>query len=240
MRLNDKVAIITGGSRGIGKSIAQCFLEQGAKVVICGRDNKALNQTRIAFERLGLDTTNRLLTLQADVATDKDVTHLFETTLNTFGQLDILVNNAAILKTGTFEELSVDDIDNTYRVNIRGTIRCAQEAFQVMKKKKEGVIINISSLAGIRSMEKFSGFSIYTMSKSAVSGLTEALAVEGKPYGIRVNAIAPGSVNTQMLQEAGFNSTTEPSDISETVLFLADSKASPKISGSLLEILCND
>jgi 3-oxoacyl-[acyl-carrier protein] reductase len=128
------------------------------------------------------------------------------------------------------------------RINVRGSFLCAKEAFKHMKVgKRGGSIVNISSLAGIRGTEKFPGLSSYTVSKFAVIGLTESIAVEGKPHGIRANCIAPGAVKTRMLKEAApeLKTTTKPEDIAKTVLYLCDDTWSGHLTGSLVEVFSN-
>jgi NAD(P)-dependent dehydrogenase (short-subunit alcohol dehydrogenase family) len=171
---------------------------------------------------------------------DSSIDNLFSYIKKTVNGLDILVNNAAIIHVEDFMSQSIKNWDETYAVNVRGLTRCCQEAFKLMKNNG-GSIVNVSSLSGIKGVLKFSGFSSYVMSKFAVIGITEALAVEGKPYNISVNAIAPGAVDTQMLKQAApqLKTSTLPSDIAKSIVFLADKEAN-KLSGSVLEIHSND
>ena len=221
MNLQKKIVIVTGASRGIGKATVALFREQGATVIGCSR---------------GMDTD-----FQCDVSNDDQVHALFKHVQHTYGQLDILVNNAGVLRTGEFISQSLSDWDDQYNINVRGLVHCTQHAFTLMNTHG-GSIVNVSSLAGVQNVEKFPGFSSYVASKSAVSGLTEALAAEGKPLNIRVNAVAPGAVDTQMLREwdASFKTSTLPEDIAKIILFLADAQQSNKLTGCIMPVYCND
>jgi NAD(P)-dependent dehydrogenase (short-subunit alcohol dehydrogenase family) len=221
MNLQGKIVIVTGASRGIGKATVALFRKKGATVIGCSR---------------GTDTD-----FQCDVSNDDQVHALFKQVQHTYGQLDILVNNAGVLRTGEFMSQSLSDWDDQYHVNVRGLVHCTQHAFKLMNTHG-GSIVNVSSLAGVQNVEKFPGFSSYVASKSAVSGLTEALAAEGKPLNIRVNAVAPGAVATQMLREwdASFKTSTQPEDIAKIILFLADAQQSNKLTGCIMPVYCND
>ncbi len=239
MSIQDKVALITGASRGIGFATAELFLSKGAKVIICGRHKEPLFQKEQVL--LGKFPSADLLTVPCDIANSQDRLTLFEKIDQRFGQLDILINNAAIIHVSPFEDHSDEHLDEIYNVNIKGVFSCAQLAYRRMKATG-GAIINISSLSGIKGVEKFPGFSSYVMSKFAVVGLTESLAVEGKPYQIRVNCVAPGAVDTQMLKEAApqLRTQTQPDDIAQTIYFLADTSQSKRITGSTIEVLSNE
>jgi NAD(P)-dependent dehydrogenase (short-subunit alcohol dehydrogenase family) len=130
--------------------------------------------------------------------------------------------------------------DQVINVNLRGTFLCCREAFRLMSAQKQGVIINISSLSGVKGVEKFPGLSAYNVSKSGVAGLTEILAVEGKPYNIRVCAISPGAVDTEMLREAAphLKAGMTAEEMAEILLFLADDSGR-MFSGSNIELFTN-
>lgn len=236
--LSDKVVLVTGASRGIGAAAARLFASEGAHVILCGRDMDALLEQEKQLNTLGHGT---IMAIRADFKNETAIRRLFDVISERFSKLDVLINNAGILKTAPFEEQSTVEWDETYQVNIRALMLCSQSAFRLMKPQKKGTIINVSSLSGIKGIEKFPGMAAYIMSKHAVVGLTEALAVEGKPFGIRVNCIAPGAVNTAMLQDAfpNFHSETKPSDIAPTLLFLADEQHASKLTGAVIEIHCN-
>src|SRR5690606_24382138 len=140
------------------------------------------------------------------------------------------------------EDQSLEDWERVMAVNVRGPFLCSREAFRRMKaEKKRGTIINVSSLSGIRGVEKFPGLSSYVTSKFAVTGLTESLAVEGKDYGIRVNCVAPGAVDTLMLKGAAphLKTKTTPEDIAKIILFLADESQSGSLNGAVMEVHSN-
>lgn len=237
--LTDKVAIITGASRGIGFAVAQLFAQEGAKVIICSRHK---NDIELAAAQLIKRTQNQhIYPFEADLSKEENIQDLFEFVSSSFGRLDILVNNAAMLTSGLIEDCVKNDIDALMNVNVTASILCSKYAFRLMKSKG-GSIINVSSLSGIKGVEKFPGLSAYVASKFAVVGLTEALAVEGKPYQIRVNCIAPGAVKTKMLKKAfpEFIPSTEPEEIAPTFLFLANDNQSKRITGEIIEIHCNN
>jgi len=236
-RLDNKIAVVTGGSRGIGEATARLFASEGAKVVIAARNGEELEKVRTAAG------TARVLAVPTDVSDEGQVLRLFEETKRSFGPVDILINNAGVSHLAGVMELSAQDWDNVLAVNLRGAFLCAREAFRQMKESgRGGVIINMSSLAGIRGVEKFPGLSAYVASKHGVVGLTEALAVEGKTYGIRVNCVAPGAVDTKMLREAApfLKTATTPGDIARTILFLSDDAQSLKVTGAVIEIHSNE
>ncbi|RAP38900.1 hypothetical protein DID80_01545 [Candidatus Marinamargulisbacteria bacterium SCGC AAA071-K20] len=237
--LKDKITVITGGSRGIGASVATLFAREGAKVVICSTSQDVLEDKAEAIKK---ETGNtNILAIKADVSVEEDVKHLFEQTKQHFGPCDILINNAAVISINLIEDTNAEILSKLMNVNVIGTLLCSKHAF-ISMKENGGTIINVSSIAGVKGVEKFPGTSAYVASKFAVIGLTEALAVEGRPLNIRVNCIAPGAVDTSMLRKAfpDFTPTTTPSDISQTFLFLADTNKSRKITGEIIEIHCNN
>lgn len=235
-RLDNKIAVVTGGGRGIGAATAQLFAAEGARVVVASRSQDEL-------ESVCAGSQGRIAGVVTDVAQESEVSRLFEETKRRFGLIDILVNNAGILRLAPLQDMTAQDWDAVLSVNLRGSFLCAREAFRQMRQAgRGGSVINISSLAGIRGVEKFRGTSAYAASKHGLIGLTEVMAVEGRPLGIRVNAIAPGAVDTKMLREGDttLKTSTKPEDIAKTVLYLADDNASPKVTGAVMEIHCNE
>jgi NAD(P)-dependent dehydrogenase (short-subunit alcohol dehydrogenase family) len=236
--LKDKIAIITGGSRGIGASVAKLFASEGAKVVICATDKAVLEEQSLSIKE---ETGNKnILPLTLDLSKTADIEMLFEETDKVFGKCDIFINNASVINTDLIEDVEDETLSNLLDVNVKAPILCCKYAFKAMKEKG-GTIINVSSLSGIKGVEKFPGLSSYIASKFAIVGLTEALSVEGRPYNIRVNCIAPGGVDTRMVRTAfpNFTPVTVPDDISPTFLFLADESKSRKLTGEVIEIHCN-
>jgi 3-oxoacyl-[acyl-carrier protein] reductase len=234
--LANKVAVVTGGGRGIGAASAEALAAAGAKVVIAARSSAELNAVSSAIRESG----GNCLPVRADLTSEDDIIRLFETTQRTFGPIDILVNNAGTYAASLVRDMSVNAWDQVFTVNVRAVFLCCREAFKSMAAGG-GCVINVSSVGGLRGYEKFSGLSSYVASKFAVTGFTEALAVEGEPLGIRVNAIAPGAVATKLLHDAAphLKTNTTPADVANVVLFLADETRSGSVSGDVIEIKSN-
>ncbi len=236
MSIKNRVAIITGAGRGVGRATAQLFAQKGAQVVLFSRTQAHLDETVASIT----DEGGSALAITGDVAQEEDVQKLFQVARDTYGHVDILVNCAGMVTVRPFVEMDVATWDTILAVNLRGTFLCCREAFRIMTEQKQGVIINISSLSGVKGVEKFPGLSAYNVSKAGVAGLTEILAVEGKPYNIRVCAVSPGAVDTEMLREAAphLKAGMTPEDMAEMLLFLADDSGR-MLSGSNIEIFSN-
>jgi NAD(P)-dependent dehydrogenase (short-subunit alcohol dehydrogenase family) len=236
MSIQNHVAIITGAGRGVGRATAQLFAQKGAQVVLFSRTETHLAETTASITRAG----GSVLAITGDVAREEDVQKLFQATRDTYGRVDILVNCAGMVAVRPFIEMDVATWDAVLAVNLRGTFLCCREAFRSMAEQKQGVIINISSLSGVKGVEKFPGLSAYNVSKSGVAGLTEILAVEGKPYNIRVCAVSPGAIDTEMLRQAAphLKAGVTPEDMAEILLFMADDSGR-MLSGSNIEIFSN-
>ncbi|MEN6325472.1 MAG: 3-oxoacyl-ACP reductase family protein [Syntrophomonas sp.] len=190
MRLKDKVAIITGSSRGIGREIAIGFAREGCNVVINYKTNeKAAREVEELVKHTGVKT----LVVQADVSNREDVNRMFKTTADIFGHIDVLINNAGINKRGWFEEILDEEWDMIMNVNLKGPFICCQECFPYMKKQHSGRIINISSVAGQYHGPKTVH---YAVSKAGLNSLTKVIARYGAPHNIYVNAVAPGIMLT--------------------------------------------
>lgn len=235
--MSEKVVVVTGAGRGIGEATARLFAAEGARVVIASRSAGDLERVKATIG------TDRVLAVVTDVSDEAQVFRLFEETEKKMGPVDVLVNNAGILRVAEVVSMTAEDWDDVIAVNLKGSFLCAREAFRRMKSSgRGGSIVNVSSLSGIRGVEKFPGYAAYVASKHGVVGLTEVLAVEGRPLGIRVNCVAPGAVDTEMLHRAapGLKTSTRPEDIARTVLYLADDKASPKVTGAVIEIHSNE
>ena len=236
MSINNRVAIITGAGRGVGRATAQLFAREGARVVAFSRTPAHIEETAAEIARAG----GQALAIVGDVSQEDDVQRLFERVKETYGRVDILVNCAGIVAVRPFVEMDVATWDTVIGVNLRGTFLCCRQAFQLMTVQQHGVIINLSSLSGVKGVEKFPGLSAYNVSKAGVASLTEILAVEGKPYNIRVCAVSPGAVDTTMLRQAAphLKAGMTPEDMAEILLFLADDTGR-KLSGTNLEIFSN-
>ncbi len=232
--MNKKTALITGALTGIGKATAIAFANAGYNLVISGRK-----------EDLGKNLLNELVAkgveaefLLADVTDEKQVENLVKYTVNRFGKLDVAVNNAGTEGTlGPITEQTVENFHTTFNTNVLGVLLCLKYEIAVMQKQGSGSIINLSSIAGKVGM---AGASVYVASKFAVEGLTKTAALELATVGVRVNAVAPGPVETEMLKR--FTSDSEdtkekmlsmtpakrggqPEEIAQTILFLASDKA---------------
>jgi NAD(P)-dependent dehydrogenase (short-subunit alcohol dehydrogenase family) len=189
-KLKDKVAVVTGGSRGIGYCIAERLLQEGAKVYICGRDAKILGQSLEALREHGDDRVEGMV---ADVGRYEDCRKLIRTAAAHFGGIDILVNNAGIGIMKPVDHLTPTEWDATISTNLSGVFYCCHEAIPIMRKRGGGYIFNISSLAGVNP---FPGGSAYNASKFGLNGFSEAMMQDVRYDGIRVSYIMPGSVDT--------------------------------------------
>lgn len=236
-----RIAVVTGAGRGIGAATATWLADHGHKVVLTARTVSEIEAVASQIRaRYGAD---RVLAIAADVSDEKQVRALFEQVRGKMGLVSILVNNAGALARAPFEGMDVSVFDRVMAVNVRGAFLCSQRLFEHVRLAGQGgCIVNISSLGGIRSTVKFEGLSAYVTSKHAVVGLTESLAVEGKPLGIRVNCVAPGAVDTKMLREAApfLKTSTKPEDVAEVIGYLCDESKSKSLNGSVLEINSNE
>jgi NAD(P)-dependent dehydrogenase (short-subunit alcohol dehydrogenase family) len=195
--LKDKVAVVTGGTRGIGYCVARALLAEGAKVFICGRDPSTLSA---ALESLGNSGGNRVDGRVADVRRCEDCRSLIRATAARFGGLDILVNNAGIGIMKPVDQLTPEEWDATIETNLSGVFYCCREAIPLMRQRGGGYIFNISSLAGVNP---FAGGSAYNASKFGLNGFSEAMMQDVRYDGIRVSYIMPGSVDTDFAAAPG-------------------------------------
>ncbi len=236
MGIQNKVAIITGAGSGIGQATAQRFARAGARVVLFGRTEEALEATAAQIRGAG----GEALVVQGDVALEENVRDLFQRALDTYGRVDILINCAGVVAVRPFAEMDVETWDRVLNINLRGTFLCCREAFRAMARQNGGVILNISSLSGVKGVEKFPGLSAYNVSKAGVASLTEILAVEGKAQNIHVAAVSPGAVDTEMLRQAAphLKAGMTPEEMAEILLFMAGD-AGRLLSGTNLEIFSN-
>jgi len=232
-----KNVIIAGGSRGIGLSGAKGFLGLGYNVIIASANENNLKQAIAKIEH----KKAKLLHKKCNISDESEVKSLFDFCKSNFGEVDILINCAAIIQNQDFIDLNIEDWQKLMDINVKGSVLCCYQAFKQMKNKG-GNIINISSLGGLQNFSKFSGFSSYVTSKFAITGLTESLAVEGRKFNIRVNAIAPGAVDTEMLKKAAPNlkTSTKPQDIAKNIIYLCDDDHCNHITGTILTINSNE
>lgn len=186
-----KVAVITGSSRGIGKGIALRLAKEGMAVVLNGRNSERVNETATEFQRLGIQAIG----VPADVGLSEDIEKLFTATVEHLGTVDLLVNNAAIVKRNLFFDVTQALLDSELAANIRGPYLCAYQAAEIMRNAQHGGnIIHISSVGGLRA--HWRGLP-YDVTKGALDAMTRAMALELAQYNIRVNAIAPGAILTE-------------------------------------------
>ena len=240
--LEGRVAIVTGAGRGIGRAIAQKLAEAGAKTVISDIDSKNAQKTAEVLEgKLGTSIAQRV-----DVSDERSVEFLIEKTLKTFGRVDILVNNAGVMFRTRVLDISAEEWKDVIRVNLTGPFLCIKAVLPEMKKRRFGRIVNISSLAG-RSVSTLGGVH-YTASKAGLLGLTRAVAKEVASFGITVNAVCPGLIDTEMVRKTTSQKELEgfldsfpikrigtPEEVGDLVVFLCSDKAS-YINGASLDI----
>lgn len=217
MNLTGKVAIVTGGTKGIGRGIAAALVKEGVNVCVSSRKRSEIDETVATLGGLG---KGRIMGLVCDVRDCSQVEALFDRTMIEFGRLDILVNNAGIGIFGTVEEMPSEDFRAILETNLFGVYYCCHEAIPLMKERGGGYIINVSSLAGTNAHPKMAA---YNASKFGLNGFSEALMQEVRHDGIKVSYIMPGSVNTEF---GGDTSSEEkswqltPEDIARVVIDL--------------------
>ena len=243
MELKNKVAIVTGARRGMGRTHALILAKEGAKVVV---SDMSLDDCQKVVEEIKKQG-GEAIAVKCDVTKKEEIEEVVKKTIKTFGKIDILVNNAGILQFKPFLELTEEDWDRMLSVNLKGYFLCAQACAKEMVNQKSGTIINIGSIAMGQVGIGFPGIVHYSASKGGIAAMTEALALEMAPYNIRVNAIAPGAIDTPMtastkqdpkamegtLARIPMHRMGKPEEISNAVLFLASDKSS-YITGSVI------
>ena len=198
MRLEKKVAVVTGGANGIGEAYSKGLAEEGASVVVADIDDTKGNRIAGEIAKSG----GKALFVQTDVSKKLDTERMVQAAVEQFGTVDILVNNAGILFTAPVEETTEEMWDKLLAVNVKGLFFCSQAVLGEMKKKKGGKIINISSIAAIGAQD---GICAYSATKGAVLTITKVFALELVQYNIQVNAVLPGTTNTGMAEAAMAN-----------------------------------
>jgi NAD(P)-dependent dehydrogenase (short-subunit alcohol dehydrogenase family) len=193
MKLANKVAIITGGSSGIGRAAALLFAKEGANVAIADTDLKGAEETLNLIKKERLDA----LIIKTDVSKTTEVQNMVYRTIEKYGKIDILVNNAGVVRVGSLDDYSEDDFDLLFKVNVKGMFLCCKYVVPHMKKQKSGVIVNLASIAAHVGQVNHS---LYCASKAGSLAMTRALALDLAPYNIRVNSISPGATDTPMLR----------------------------------------
>jgi NAD(P)-dependent dehydrogenase (short-subunit alcohol dehydrogenase family) len=241
--MNSPVVLITGALTGIGRATAVAFAREGARVVVSGRRDDAGHALAAELRELGAEAQF----VHADVRKDDEVRGLVDKTVAKFGRLDVAVNNAGTEgASGPVTEQTTDSYAAIFDTNVLGTLLSMKHELRVMQAQGHGSIINLSSTVGERGA---AGASVYTASKHAVEGLTKAAALEGAAFGVRVNAVAPGPVETEMLDRFTGNADRkasliagvplkragEPDEIAQAIAYLASEKAS-FVTGQILGV----
>lgn len=240
MDFKGQVAIVTGGARGIGKSIAERLAEKGVNLAIADINFDTANETAAGLTALGV----KAIGIKLDVSVSEDVIRAFENIRKEFNRVDILINNAGITKDGLILRMKEEDWDSVIDVNLKGVFLCSKEAIKEMSKRRYGRIVSITSVAAFMSNP---GQANYSASKAGIVGLTKAIAKEYASRGITVNAVAPGFIKTAMtdvlpegmkdemkrLIPLGRFGTVE--DVANAVIFLA-SPDSGYITGQVIHV----
>ena len=215
--LGGQTALVTGAGRGIGRAIAKALASKGAQVFLAARTASQLESAAEEIRRSGAAA----VPVPTDLSDERDIRSLFDRIGTEAGRLDILINNAGVGIYGPVVNFPSADFDTVMRVNTKAAFLCCQQALRLMIPKKSGTIINISSVVGFKG---YPNQAAYTVSKHALLGLTKSLAVEAQEQGIRVSAILPGGVDTEMVAKARPDLDPkillQPEDIAYTVLFL--------------------
>ncbi|MEH7122899.1 3-oxoacyl-[acyl-carrier-protein] reductase [Bacillus sp. JJ1532] len=241
MKLEGKIALVTGASRGIGREIALELARQGADIAVnySGSEERA-NQVVAEIKEMGRSA----IAVQCDVSNSESVANMVKETIDAFGKLDILVNNAGITKDNLLMRMKEDEWDDVININLKGVFLCTKAVTRQMMKQRSGRIINISSIVGVSGNP---GQANYVAAKSGVIGLTKTSAKELSSRGITVNAVAPGFITTDMtdklqeevkeamLKQIPLARFGEPSDIANVVVFLA-SEDSRYMTGQTLHV----
>ncbi len=217
-RLNGKVVIVTGSSSGIGKAIALRFGEEGVKVILAAR---RLQLCEEIVKRI-IKNGGEAYAIQTDVSDEQQVRTLIQRTITQYGRLDILINNAGIFGGGSITNTDVSTFDEVMATNLRGTFLCCRAGFQQMKQQQGGLIINMSSVAGIQAWK---GTGTYSASKHGIMALTKSLADEGRAFNIKVSAICPAGVADELVdaqpEEILSQEKINPYDVAETAVYLS-------------------
>lgn len=241
MKLENKTAIVTGGSRGIGRAICIALAKEGANIVTCYAKGAAAAEETVAMCK---EYSVQAVAIQADVAVKEDVENLFAEALKITGTVEILVNNAGITRDGLVMRMSDDDFNQVIDTNLRGAFYCMRAASKLMMKKRYGRIVTISSVVGVMGN---AGQVNYAASKAGVIGMTKSLAKELGSRNVTANAVAPGFITTdmtdslpeavkeQMAKEIPLARMGQPEDVANAVAFLVSDQAS-YITGQVLHV----
>ena len=223
MKLKEKVALITGAGRGIGKAVATAYAREGAKLALCARTPGELDETVTELRGLKAQAEGWI----CDVSLEGPVKELIANVQKQFGRIDVLVNNAGVMtRPAPLPEVDVSKWDYTIAVNLRGPFLVTQAALPIMMKQKSGSIINVSSMMGRGA---YANFTAYATSKWGLEGFTQTLAAEARSSNIRVNSVEPGYVATKLTGYSG----SKPESVTEAFIYLA-SDESKGVTGKML------
>ena len=217
MKLENRIAIITGGGRGIGRATALSFANEGADIVLAARTKTEINNVAKEIKDMG----RKALPIVTDVQLKSDVESMVNQAFTAFGKIDILVNNAGVAIHNPIPNIREEDWDLTMAVNLKGVFLCTQAVFSLMCEQEYGHIVNISSVSG-----KFGHVNggAYCASKFAVNGFTETTNNEGRQYGVKASVVCPGPVDTKMRRDNHpddvIEHLTQPEDVADLILFL--------------------
>ena len=209
-KLDDKVVLITGGNQGIGKGMARLFASEGARLVLCARNAEKLQAVADELTSDGAE----VLALPTDVSDEAAVERLFEATMERYGRIDTLVNNAGAFDGGRIDEVTTEGWNNVISVCLTGAFFCSRAAFRIMKDQGGGRILNIGSISAQGPRE---GSGPYVAAKFGIWGLTKATALDGRPFGIIASCLHPGNVLIERRQESDKESDQEPMMAIETI-----------------------
>lgn len=215
--LDNQVALVTGAGRGIGRALALALARRGARVFLAARTREQINAVESEIKADG----GQARAVAGDVADEGNVAQLFQMIQDEAGRLDVLINNAGIGSFGPLADIETADFDRVIAVNLRGTFLCSKYALRMMQPVNRGSVINIASVVGFKG---YPDQGAYTASKHGIMGLTKTLAVEAQEHGIRVSAVLPGGVDTDLIGDArpdiDRSTLLKSEDIADTVLFL--------------------
>ncbi len=233
--LHGRVAVITGAGKGIGRATAEAIARAGAHVLVAARTAKQVEDVAAGIRKDGGAAT----AIVADVGRPADVDRLYQVAARV-GPPTALVCAAAVLHKAAFDETSLEIWDETIRINLTGAFLCCLKAFPLMREAGGGRIVNLASLSGIYGTEKFPGLAAYNVSKYGVVGLTEALAVEGRRYGISAICLSPGAVETEMLRRANpqLRASLTPAQVGALIVSLLEGPVVPA-SGANIPLFSN-
>jgi 3-oxoacyl-[acyl-carrier protein] reductase len=241
MTQKERVAVVTGAARGIGKAVALAFIREGARVALVDRDEKALEA---AVAEAGADR-GQAMAAPCDITRSAEVQAMVERVHATFGRVDILVNNAGIIRRGDIETVTEQEWDEVMAVNLKGAFNCCKAVAGLMRGQSYGKIINVSSVAA--KTGDITSAPGYGSSKAGMDALTKTLARQLAPYGINVNGVAPHAIETEMsaewppekrraiIEAIPLKRLGRPEDVAEAVLFMASDKAA-FITGEILDV----